>query len=152
MPERRHGAAVAALDERVYVISGKIAAWPESSASERITERVDCLNPTTKTWSRLTDIPTGRVGAKAIVAHGLIFVVGGIGRSGEFPTAIDVFDPRSNEWRAGPVLARGRSGHMCAIVDEQIIVLGGGTVAYGAGKPSICTATELVSVFGYPKP
>jgi len=146
MPEARQGAAIAAVNGVIYVISGKIASYVEATTGDQITEHVDSFDPKTNAWTRVQDIPTGRVGARAVVAKGLIFVVGGIAKSGEFPAQIEVFDPRSNEWSAGPRLSFGRSGHMCALVGDSIVVFGGSSVRYGSGRPSISGSMETVSI------
>jgi N-acetylneuraminic acid mutarotase len=149
MSEARQGAAIAEVNGLIYVISGKIASYVEATTSEQITEHVDSFDPKMRAWKRLQDIPTGRVGARAVVANNLIFVVGGIAKSGEFPTQTDVFDPSSNQWSAGPHLSSGRSAHMSALVGDSIIVFGGTSVAYGGGRPSINGAMETVSVASY---
>lgn len=146
MPERRQGLAIAAVNGLIYVISGKIASYVEATTSDPITERVDSFDPKTKAWNRVQDIPTGRVGAKAVVAKGLIFVVGGIAKGGAFPTQIDVFDPSSNQWSAGPRLSSGRSGHMCGLLGDSIVVFGGTSVR---GSLSINGSMETVSIAGY---
>jgi N-acetylneuraminic acid mutarotase len=149
MPEARQGAATAEVNGLIYVISGKIASYVEATQGDQITEHVDAFDPKTKAWTRVLDIPTGRVGARAVVADGLVFVVGGIAKSGEFPTQIDVLDPRSNQWSAGPPLSSGRSGHMCALVGDTIAVLGGSSVSLGGGRPSINGSMEAVSLSKY---
>lgn len=149
MPEVRQGAAIAAVNGLIYVISGKIASYVEATPSDQITEHVVCFDPETKAWTRVQDIPTARVGARAVVANGLIFVVGGIAKGGEFPAQIDVFDPRSNQWSAGPRLLSGRSAHMCALVGDSIVVFGGTSVRYGSGRLSISGSMETVSISGY---
>jgi N-acetylneuraminic acid mutarotase len=148
MPEARQGAAIAAVNGLIYVISGKIASYVEATTSDQITEHVDSFDPKTKAWTRVQDIPTGRVGARAIVANGLIFIVGGIAKGGEFPAQIDVFDPGSNRWSAGQRLSSGRSGHLCALVGDSIVVFGGSSVSYGGGRPSINGSMETVSLAG----
>jgi len=148
MPEPRQGAAIAEVNGLIYVISGKIASYVEATTSDQITEHVDSFDPKAKAWNRVQDIPTGRVGARAVVANGLIFVVGGIAKSGEFPAQIEVFDPRSNRWSAGPRLSSGRSGHLCALVGDSIVVFGGSAVSYGGGRPSINGSMETVSLAG----
>ena len=147
MPEARQGAAIAAVNGRIYVISGKIASYVEATSGDQITEHVDSFDPKTTTWTRVHDIPTGRVGAKAVVANGRVFVVGGIAKSGDFPAQIDVFDPGSNQWNAGPRLSTGRSGHLCALVGDAIVVFGGSSVRYG-GRPSISGSMESISISG----
>jgi len=146
MPEARQGAAVAEVNGLIYVISGKIASYVEVTTSDQITDHVDSFDPKTKAWKRVKDIPTGRVGARAVVAKGLIFVVGGIAKNGEFPAQIDVFDPRSNRWSVGPRLTSGRSAHMCALVGDSIVVFGGSSARYGSGGPSINGSMETVSI------
>lgn len=150
MPEPRQGAAVAAVNGLIYIISGKIASYVETPASDQIiTEDVDCFDPKTKTWTRAQDIPTGRVGAKAVVYKGEIYVVGGIAKGGGFPVQVDVFDPRSNQWSDGPRLSSGRSAHMCALAGDLIIVFGGSSVRYGSGRQSISDRMETVSISEY---
>lgn len=149
MPEPRQGAAIAEVNGLIYVISGKIASYVEATTGDQITEHVDSFDPKTKAWNRVQDIPTGRVGAKAVVANGLVFVVGGIAKSGGFPAQIDVFDPRSNQWSAGPRLSSGRSQHMCALVGDLIVVFGGSSVSYGSGRLSINDSMETVSIAGH---
>lgn len=149
MPEARQGAAIAEVNGLIYVISGKIVSYVEATTSNQITGHVDSFDPKTKAWNRVQDIPTGRVGARAVVANGLVFVVGGIAKSGEFPAQIDIFDPRSNQWSAGPRLSSGRSAHMCALVGDSIAVFGGSSVRYGSGRPSINGSMETVSLSGY---
>lgn len=149
MPEARQGATVAAVNGVIYVISGKIASYVEATTSEQITDHVYSFDPKMKAWTRVQDIPTGRVGAKVVVAKGLIFVVGGIAKSGEFPTQIDVFDPRSNEWSAGPHLSSGRSAQLCALVGDFIVVFGGSSIRYGSSRPSINGSMETVSLSEY---
>ncbi|HOV32529.1 MAG TPA: kelch repeat-containing protein, partial [Candidatus Hydrogenedens sp.] len=85
----------------------------------------------------------------AVVAEGKIFVVGGICKTGEFPTQIDVFDPLSNEWSIGPKLQSGRSGHMCAVLGKSIVVFGGSSVM-GTTSPSINATMETIQI--HPSP
>ncbi len=146
MPQPRHSAATAVVGNRIYVISGKIAAYTEATNSEPITERVDCFDPVSNTWREVKSIPTGRTGARAVVFNERIYVVGGIAKNGEFPVTIDVYDPKSDQWEAGPKLQKGRSGHACAILNNALYIIGGSTVRYGAGTPTICKGIETLSL------
>lgn len=149
MPEPRQGAAVAAVDGLIYIISGKTVSYAEESSGDPITDHVDVFDPGTDTWKRVANIPVGRAGATAVVNNGLIFVAGGIDRDGKFPTAIEIFDPGTNEWTAGPSLSLGRSGHMSAQIGSSLIVFGGSTTRYGAGRPEIVGSLEAISIEGY---
>jgi len=146
MPEGRQAGAAAAVDGRIFIISGKAASYVQSRPTSHRAERVDCFDPKTNTWTVVQDIPTDRTGGRAVVAESKIFVIGGICKTGEFPTQIDVFDPGSNEWSAGPKLQSGRSGHMCAVLAESIVVFGGSSVMYGATRPSINATMEMIQL------
>lgn len=146
MPQPRHSAATAVVGNRIYVISGKIAAYTEVTNSEPITERVDCFDPVSNTWREAKPIPTGRTGARSVVFNERIYVVGGIAKNGEFPVTIDVYDPNSGQWELGPKLQKGRSGHACAILDNTLYIIGGSTVPYGAGTPTICKGIETLTL------
>jgi len=146
MPEGRQAGAAAAVDGRIFIISGKAASYVQSTPTSHRAERVDCFDPKTNTWTVVQDIPTDRTGGRAVVAGGKVFVVGGICKTGEFPTQIHAFDPSSNEWSAGPRLQSGRSGHMCAVLGESIVVFGGSSVMYGGGRPSINATMEAIQL------
>jgi len=149
MPEGLHSAASAAVDGRIFIISGKAATYVQSTPTSHRPERVYCFDPIADTWTVVQDIPTDRTGGRAVVAEGKIFVVGGICKTGEFPTQIDVFDPLSNEWSIGPKLQSGRSGHMCAVLGKSIVVFGGSSVM-GTTSPSINATMETIQI--HPSP
>jgi len=150
MPESRQGAAIAVVNGLIYIISGKIASYAETTSGDQITDNVYSFNPKTKEWALVSAIPTGRTGAKAVVANGAIFVVGGVAISGDFPTAIDVFDPLLNKWSTGPNLSSGRSGHMCVLQGDSIIIIGGTSSKTGEER-SICNSMETINISEYPK-
>jgi len=151
MPEPRQGAAIAGIEDTIYVISGKIASYVERTSGDQITSNVNCFNIKTKEWKKIQDIPTGRTGAKAIVAYDQIFIVGGVSRDGGFPTQIDIFNPRTNKWTAGPQLSLGRSGHMCTFIDGFIYVLGGTSKSYGSSKITLSNSIDKISISEYAK-
>ncbi len=147
MPGARQSAAIAVVNELIYIISGKIATYHESTKGEQITQRVDCYDPINNTWITVTDIPTGRVSAKAVVAKDKIYVVGGMDKTGKLPTQIDVFDPQTNQWSSSTQLTTGRSGHMCALVKDSIILFGGTSDRYKGGqRPQISSHVETIAI------
>lgn len=146
MPQPRHSAAIAVVGSRIYIVSGKIATYPEMTSDEPITERVDCFDLVSGTWREVKSIPTGRTGARAVVLNERIYVVGGIAKNGEFPATIDVYDPKSDQWEVGPNLKKGRSAHACAILDNTLYIIGGSTVRYGSGTPTICKGLETLTL------
>lgn len=146
MPQPRHSAAIAVVGGRIYIISGKIAAYTEVTSGEPITERVDCFDPVSGTCREVTSIPTGRTGARAVVFDERIYVVGGLTENNEFPVTIDVYDPKSDKWEVGPNLKKGRSGHACAVLGNTLYIIGGSTVRYGTGTPTICKGLRMLAL------
>lgn len=145
----RQGFAMAVVEDKIYIISGKVASYVESTSDSPITNRVEYFDPQTQTWTKVRDIPVGRVGAKAVVSDGLIFVVGGLDKDGGFPNGISIYDPKTDQWTAGPTLKSGRSGHMCALVADTIVVFGGSSVMYGNGPPSIDSSIDTISIASF---
>lgn len=147
LPEARQGAAIAVVDTRLLIFSGKLAAYPQNAGDKQVvTRRVDSYDSGSGAWSRLADIPIGRVGAQAVVHAGLVYLVGGLSEEGNFPASIDVYDPMSNSWSTGLELPSGRSGHMVAQLGSRILVMGGLDVRYGNSSPKILQAIDDVQL------
>ena len=73
----------------------------------------------------------------AAVAGGKIYVVGGIELGGDPQSSVDVFDPQTNSWAAGPAMGTARAGHAAAVVDGKIYVMGGLSGSTGGGLVNI---------------
>jgi N-acetylneuraminic acid mutarotase len=95
----RYGAAVAVLNDKVYVIGGHDGTQATNTTFE--------YTPATDAWRSLTPIPTRRFAAGAAAVNGKIYVVGGY--DGGPLNAFSEFDPAGNggngSWRTAPALA-----------------------------------------------
>lgn len=125
MPKPRAGAAVAALNGQLYVVSGM-----DDSGT---TDAVDVYDPATDNWTTRARIPTARMGAGAAVSGGKLYVFGGCGRNSEgnhdcrvgTTNALEVYDPQSNAWTAKAPMPTPRSGMAAAVLDGKLYVAGG---------------------------
>ncbi|MDB4945831.1 MAG: Kelch repeat type 1-containing protein [Labilithrix sp.] len=96
-------------------------------------------------WSEAPALPAARFEAYAAVANDKIYFIGGItGVFGDIRTAapsrrVDVFDPRTGAWSAGPELPIDAPKHhlTVTVVNDAIYVLGGfdGIIGQTAGEP-----------------
>lgn len=114
-----------------------------------VASAVACSSPappvSSARWSEGPALPIARFEAYAAVAHGKVHFIGGItGVIDDIRTArpsrrVDVFDPQSNVWTAGPELPVDAPKHhlTVAVANEAIYVLGGfdGIIGQTAGEP-----------------
>ena len=90
-------------------------------------------NAATSPWTDAPALPVARFEAYGAAAHGLVYFIGGItGVQEDFSTAqpsrrIDVLDPRTMQWTAGPELPADAPKHhlTVAVWNDAIYVLGG---------------------------
>jgi len=97
------------------------------------------------TWSEAPALPVARFEAYAAVARGKVHFLGGITgviddiRTAQPSRRVDVFDPRTDLWSAGPELPIDAPKHhlTVAVVNDAIYVLGGfdGIIGQTAGEP-----------------
>jgi len=134
MPKPLNHLAASTFDGKIYVVGGfehglpAIAAW-------LATNYLFIYDPTSDTWIRGVDMPTGRgaltaqfidgklyaVGGKSVLSHG----IGGI----IFPeidyTINEVYDPVTNSWEQKARMPTPRDHIVSAVVDEKMYVIGG---------------------------
>lgn len=143
MPRPRNHAASATDGERFYIFGGR---GPGSGAGNVVADGFDDVqiyDPRTDTW-RVSDgsrdapvpLPQARGGmGKALWLNGEFWILGGETKGGTGATAkhtyarVDIYDPRTNRWRAGPKLPTARHGIFPVLYEGQIVVAGGGDVA-----------------------
>ena len=120
MPLAHGGSVSAAVNGKVYVISGFISGE---------THEVDEYDPSTGVWTARAPIPTARSYAGATELNGKIYVVGGcssnqdcrIGTTG----VVEVYDPVGNSWSPAAPLNTPRSAFAIGTVNGKIVVAGG---------------------------
>jgi hypothetical protein len=124
LPAPRHHVAGFAYQDMACVAGGKFP----------YTARVDCIDPTSRTWHRLPDLPEVTSGASVVIIAGHPVVVGGEGN-----TVVPwLFSLIGATWQRQEMLLP-RHGMEVAILTDRAWVCGGGTVA-GLHPSSLCTS------------
>ena len=77
-------------------------------------------------WTTKTDMPTARLSMGTAVVDGKIYAIGG-GRTENLPlSAVEVYDPTTNNWDTKTPMPTARGAFGCAVVDGKIYAIGGG--------------------------
>lgn len=156
MPLARNHAASGTDGKRLFVFGGR---GPGSGAANTVANgfaEVQIYDPASNGWvvsgggaGAPAPMPLGRGGAgKAVYVGGEFWVFGGETRDGPGATKnqvysrVDVYNPVSNQWRAGPPLPTARHGIFPVAVGNRIYLLGGGTRA-GASNSIVAEILDL---------
>jgi len=126
MPTDRSMAASAVLNGCIYVIGGR---KPEGG----VLATVEKYDPAENTWTSCRDMPTPRWGHAAVAASGKIFAFGGITGVGDNRRTLDVvevYDPQRDTWTKGPSMPAPRHSPSAAVVNTQVFLISGKSVAY----------------------
>ncbi|WP_207915495.1 kelch repeat-containing protein [Micromonospora sp. 15K316] len=135
LPAPRAEFVMESVDDRVYVIGGRVRATVDASS---FTTHVDSttnemLNPSTGQWTTLAPAPTARNSAASAVIDGKIYVIGGrqfsLNPDGT-PVqrnlgTVEVFDPRTNRWETKAPMPAPSGGLAAAAHDGYIYAFGG---------------------------
>lgn len=148
-PLGRPEAAAASIGGKLYVAGGfdnghmPEGACEETSFGDACTI-VESYEPTTRTWTRLPDMPTARAKAGVAALDGLLYVVGGTGDD-LAPTAVEAFDPATGNWTLKAPLPLPRSdARTLTTLDGKLYLLGGEFVDVDNG---LITPTKTVFVY-----
>ncbi|MEK6481684.1 malectin domain-containing carbohydrate-binding protein [Catalinimonas sp. 4WD22] len=136
--ERRRGSAgVVVHNKKIYLVSGII----EGHNSGHVTW-FDEYDPATNTWQTLPDAPRARDHFHAVVVNNKLYMAGG--RRSSYATGetfsitvpeVDVFDFETGTWStlpSGSNIPTQRAGSTTAVLGEELIVIGGESVAQSA--------------------
>ncbi len=143
MPQGRNHAAAESDGTRMFVFGGRGLGSGNGNVVANGFNTVQIYNPASNTWvssqdpgSTLAPLPQARGGmGTAVFANGEFWVMGGETLDGPGATAndvykrVDVYNPTSNSWRAGPALPTARHGIFPVLDGTQIHVVGGGVKA-----------------------
>jgi N-acetylneuraminic acid mutarotase len=135
MPTARNHAAIGVVNDRIYVIGGRVgAAFITRAGNIGIVEEYD---PATDQWGALkASMPNPRSAAAWGTYQGKIYVAGGEERSsGPWQRtfrAVEAFDPMANRWTILPDMAIPRHGLAGDIVNGRLHLVSG-DVASGGG-------------------
>ncbi len=103
LPEPRSSFDAAILDGQIYVVGGWAMAGDADADWLKTAYRLD-PSADSPQWVALSPPPFQRR-ALSVAAHdGKIYAIGGMGADGGPTTGVDIYDPQTDEWSAGPLL------------------------------------------------
>jgi hypothetical protein len=123
-PRAFHMTAFAATDSgpRLYAVGGQRS---PSDTMERL-----CLeySPQSNSWRQRTALSQRRGLGQAFVMNGNVWVFGGCATFGTGLASVEVYDPNTNIWTAGPNMPQGLYDFGAVVWrDSFVFVLGGGS-------------------------
>lgn len=125
MPQGRGAAVARAIGGRIYLAAGT----SDGRGGCPLVEPVWAYDPDGDAWdATLAPIPTPREHAAGLVHDGRLWVLGGR-RCGTDSNvaAVEIYDPGSDTWSAGPALPSPRGGFGASVLDGVIYAVGGET-------------------------
>lgn len=117
MSYSRFGAAIATINNKIYVFGG----WDGLGAVSNVVEVYDVQ---TQTWERKANMNTAVVYATAAVVGNSIHVLGGYNGS-NILNRHQVYNTLTNTWLVSTNLPQARSGGSAAVLSEKIYLIGG---------------------------
>jgi N-acetylneuraminic acid mutarotase len=140
MPQMRDSAAAGTNGSKLFVFGGRTGGDSPSNGFDT----VQIYDPATNTWissmdasgpgASLAELPQARGGIVfAPYANGEFYVIGGETVDGAGATddhvydRVDIYNPITNTWRAGPPMPTARHGMSPVFFNNQIFIAGGGT-------------------------
>ena len=125
MPVKNMQPSTNVVGSKIYVIGGWHAIGELNPQWKALT-RVDVYDPTTDTWTRKADMPTGRGHTNACVVDGKICVIGGDSGPGDSPIpTVEVYDLVTDSWTQKDDMPTRRRWFSTCVVDGIIYVIGG---------------------------
>jgi N-acetylneuraminic acid mutarotase len=161
MPVGVNHAAATTDGEKFYIFGGRSGGNTVSNGFDY----VQIYDPATNSWqssseagSTLAPLPQARGGmGKAVYVAGEFYIIGGETSTGAGATAnkvydrVDIYNPRTNNWRLGPAMTTARHGIFPVTIGKRIYVAGGGTQA-GASESTILEIYNLEDGLSDPSP
>jgi len=125
MPTGRGGLSTSVVDGKIYAIGG----GNDAGGNIVLFSTVEVYEPTTDTWKKKADMPTGRDYLGTSVVNGKIYAVGGFGGPNlAFLTTAEVYDIATDTWKALTDMPTAKTTTTSA-VGGQIYAIGGGSWA-----------------------
>ena len=121
MPTPRHHAASTVVDDKLFIIGGRIVGlYP--IVNSNLNERYD---PKEDKWRTLESMPFKRSGISSASINGSIYVFGGEDVIKTFNNN-EKYDVKSNKWISLEPLPTARHGLAAVSINDTIFVIGGG--------------------------
>ncbi len=137
MPTPRNHAAVGVVNNKIYVIGGRLASAYVSAGSN--TDVVEVYDPVTNTWGAAgLRMPTARSGMGYATFGSRILIAGGEVVDRHLFAAIravEAYDPAPNQWTELPTMPAARNGVSAAVIANRLYVIGGHLQATALGGP-----------------
>ncbi len=147
MPTARNHAAAGMVNNKIYIIAGRIgAAFITRASNIGIVEEYD---PATDQWGALkASMPTPRSASAWGTYKGKIYVAGGEERSGgpwqRTFRAVEAYDPATNRWAVLPDMTFPRHGLAGDILNGKFHLVSGDAASGGAPGTEIHTDVHEV--------
>ncbi len=146
MPTARNHAAIGAVNNKIYMLGGRIGNAFITRASN--TDIVEVYDPATDQWGPLlAPMPTPRSAVAWGVNRGKIYVVGGEVRtavmSGTY-RAVEVYDAASNSWTRLAPMEFPRHGSAADFIGNKLYVVSGNVQS--GGGPATHIETDVNEV------
>lgn len=117
LPANRHHCVAAALNDKIYIVSGRDVIIEQVQAESYI------YDPATQKYQEVAPILTPRGGAAGALLGGKIYVFGGEGNVDD-PNGIfhetEVYDPATDKWESLPDMTVPRHGFGAVVIDGKI--------------------------------
>jgi len=138
MPTARNHAAIGVVNNKIYVIGGRVgAAFMLVPAST--TDIVEEYDPAADQWGALKrSMPTPRSAVSWGTYKGRIYVAGGEMRNANLWGAfrsVEAYDPATNSWSILPPIPIPRHGHAGDILGNRLHIVSGDVQSLGGSKP-----------------
>jgi N-acetylneuraminic acid mutarotase len=149
MPTARNHAAVGAVNDKIYVIGGRLGgAFIFTASNTNVVEEYD---PATDQWGAVkARMPTQRSGGAWAVYNGRIYVADGEHQDGRLMAAfrtLEAYDPASNTWEELPMMPMPRHGLAGAVVGDYLYLASGDIQS--AGITGMRVVTESHDAFEF---
>ena len=136
MPTPRNHATGGAVNNKVYVIGGRVGGAFITGAANNV-DIVEEYDPATDSWALVrARMPTPRSAMASGVYVGRIYVTGGEGQDNRMMAtfrALEAFDPASGTWSILPSLPVSRHGLAGAVVGNRLHMVSGDVQSAGTG-------------------
>jgi len=117
---RLRGSAV--VTRILYVLIGCDGTTSPSGGAKGFLLRYD---PSSNTWTKLANAPSGHQFPGVTTIQGKVYVVGGINSTHTVSTALEIYDPASNTWSTKAPLPSARHSLTAVAIFGKLYAVGG---------------------------